>query len=55
MKVRKATLRDLPYLIQFATEEAREAEGISKTFDTTGGYKVCIYCLIKEGRNGWRC
>nr|WP_319522702.1 GNAT family N-acetyltransferase [uncultured Desulfosarcina sp.] len=34
MKIRKAELRDLPYLVDFTSEEAREAESTIKRPDT---------------------
>ncbi len=34
MKVRRATLSDLPLLVEFVAEEAREAEGINKDLGT---------------------
>jgi hypothetical protein len=34
MKVRKAVLDDLPYLVNFTAEEAREAEGSIKIPET---------------------
>ena len=34
MRVRKAELIDLPFLIEFTAEEAREAEGSIKIPDT---------------------
>ncbi|MCO7225993.1 GNAT family N-acetyltransferase [Pleionea sp. CnH1-48] len=34
MRVRKATLEDLPYLVEFTAEEAREAEGLVKIPET---------------------
>lgn len=37
MKVRKAVLDDLPYLVNFTSEEAREAEGSIKIPETLDG------------------
>ena len=34
MKIRKAELRDLPYLVDFTSEEAREAEGRKEISET---------------------
>jgi len=43
MKVRKAVLEDLPILVKFTSEEAREAEGNTKAFDhLEEGVRKCL-------------
>ncbi len=59
MKIRKATLNDLSYLIDFTYEEAREAEGVTKTPDTlaTGieaalrNNELAVYWVITTAEN----
>jgi len=34
MEIRKATINDLPFLVEFTAKEAREAEGITKPTET---------------------
>lgn len=43
MKVREALLKDLPYLIEFTSEEAKEAEGCTKIPETLAkGIKAAL-------------